>query len=137
MPPVSSPMAQQNIPRLLPAALAVALACAPALLADDFQGSTHKIAFDEEVINYNQRQPHGAIERLQQKIDKGEVKLKYDPKFGYLPAVLDALRVPKSSQMLVFSRTSLQRAFISPKNPRSIFYNDDVYVGFTPGAPLM
>ena len=37
--------------------------------------------------------------------------------------------------MLVFSKTSQQRESITPQNPRSLFYNDDVYIGYIPGAP--
>jgi len=32
--------------------------------------------------------------------------------------------------MLVFSKTSLQRHRISPRTPRAIYFNDDVYVGY-------
>src|SRR5688572_14478216 len=39
--------------------------------------------------------------------------------------------------MLVFSKTSFQRERISPRTPRALFFNDDVYVGFIPGSPLM
>ncbi|HVK58184.1 MAG TPA: hypothetical protein VM735_05345, partial [Candidatus Kapabacteria bacterium] len=56
---------------------------------------------------------------------------------GYLPSLLDVLQIPASSQMLVFSKTSLQRERISPENPRAIYFNDDVYIGWIPGAPLM
>jgi hypothetical protein len=38
--------------------------------------------------------------------------------------------VAESSQVLVFSKTSLQRDRISPRTPRAIYFNDDVYVGF-------
>ena len=51
--------------------------------------------------------------------------------------MLDALKIPKSSQMLVFSQTSLQRRAINPRNPRAIYFNDDVYVGYIPHAPMM
>lgn len=116
----------------------VSLACAAGrVAADDFQGSTHLFPYDEEIINYSQRQPDDPVSRLQRKIDSGEVKLEFDEKFGYLPAVLKHFDIPVSSQMIVFSKTSLQRNQITPKNPRAIFFNDDVYVGFIPGAPLM
>ena len=32
--------------------------------------------------------------------------------------------------MLVFSKTSLQRDRISPRTPRAVYFNDDLYVGF-------
>jgi hypothetical protein len=103
----------------------------------DFQGSTHMMPFDEDTINYNKSQPTGPVARLQDRIDKGEVKLKYESDYGYLSSVLDALKIPKSSQMLVFSKTSFQRERISPKTPRALFFNDDVYIGFIPGSPML
>jgi hypothetical protein len=45
--------------------------------------------------------------------------------------LLRHLQVPESSQVLVFSKTSLQRDRISPKTPRAIYFNDEVMVGFT------
>jgi hypothetical protein len=105
--------------------------------ASDFQGATHLVPIDEETIGYAKGEPKSEISRLQRQIDAGEVKLTWDSQFGYLPAVLKALDVPLSSQMLVFSKTSLQRERISPHNPRAIFFNDDVYIGWIPGAPLM
>lgn len=105
--------------------------------ADDFQGATHKVPYEEEIIDYNNKPLNSPIEKLQAKIDSGEVKLSYHPKYGWLPALLEALNIPKSSQMLVFSKTSLQRTFITPDNPRALFFNDDIYLGFIPGAPVM
>ena len=49
---------------------------------------------------------------------------------GYLLSALASLDVPLSSQILVFSKTSLQRDRISPKTPRALYFNDDTYVGF-------
>ncbi|MBI3853963.1 MAG: hypothetical protein HY298_27365 [Verrucomicrobia bacterium] len=115
----------------------VATIVTTASLRADFQGATHLMPFDEETINYNKTKADGPVARLQERIDKGEVKLKHDDTFGYLLALLEELKVPVSSQMLVFSKTSFQRERISPKTPRALFFNDDVYVGFIPGAPLL
>lgn len=113
------------------------LQCGLALFASDFQGATHLMPLDEDTIGYTKTQPDSAISELQRKIADGTAKLAWDEKFGYLPSVLKELKIPASSQMLVFSKTSLQRERISPDNPRAIFFNDDVYIGFIPGAPLM
>ena len=43
----------------------------------------------------------------------------------------------KSSQVLVFSKTSFQRERISPQSPRAVFFNDEVYVGYVVGSPLL
>jgi hypothetical protein len=64
------------------------------------------------------------------KIDAGKLQLPFHAERGYLSAVLDALHVPQSSQVLVFSKTSLQRNRISPKSPRALYFNDEVYIGF-------
>ena len=56
---------------------------------------------------------------------------------GYLSAFLEAFDIPAETQTLVFSKTSLQADRISPKNPRAIYYNDDIYVGWVPGNQLL
>ena len=39
--------------------------------------------------------------------------------------------------MLVFSKTSFQAPRINPKNPRAIFFNDTVSVGWVRGGPVL
>ena len=112
------------------------IACSLPVSAD-FQGSTHLTPYEEEPINYSTTEAGGPVVRLQQRLAKGEVKLKYDDEYGYLPALLAELKVPLSSQLLVFSKTSFHRDLISPKNPRAIFFNDTVYVGWVRGAPKL
>lgn len=120
---------------LVPVVLAAGwVRCAGPVQAD-FQGSTHLTPYEEDPINYSTTEASGPVARLQRRLEQGEVKLKYDDEFGYLPAVLAELKVPLSSQLLVFSKTSLHREIISPKNPRAIFFNDTVYVGWVRGAP--
>src|SRR6476646_8176750 len=91
---------------------------------------TRADAFDRPPINYSTAKTDNLVTRLQQRIDSGEVKLPFADEFGYLPAVLKELKVPTSSQMLVFSKTSLQRDRIGPRTPRAVYFNDDLYVGF-------
>lgn len=85
--------------------------------------------FEREPILYSAATPDNVISRLQQRLNEGKESLAFDPDKGYLPAVLKALKVPISSQTLVFSKTSLQRHRIGPRMPRALFFNDDVYVG--------
>ena len=125
----------QSLLRLLPAL--VAWSFAGPLVAEDFQGSSHTLAYDDAPISYSAQTPHDRVAKLQARIASGEVKLKWDEQFGWLPALLEELKVPKSSQMLVFSQTSLQRRAINPRNPRAIYYGEDVYIGYIPNAPMM
>lgn len=59
------------------------------------------------------------------------------PDKGYVPDLLRRLKVPEESQVLVFSKTSLQVDFIAPANPRAIYFNDGLAIGTIPGAPLI
>ena len=104
---------------------------------EDFQGSDHPLEYDHPPISYSTAQPNDAVAAVQRKIESGDLKLEWDEKFGYLPALLKAFDVSKSSQMLVYSKSSLQRKYITPENPRALYFNDDVYLGYIPGAPVM
>jgi hypothetical protein len=85
---------------------------------------------DREPINYAKAPAENAVTRLQQRLTEGKARLSFEEDRGYAKSVLAALEVPVSSQVLVFSKTSLQRERITPKTPRAIYFNDDVYVGF-------
>ena len=88
-------------------------------------------------IAYSTSAPTDPVARLQQRIDSGEVRLEYEPARGYLTSVLRNLQIPPSSQGLVFSKTSLQLERIAPWAPRAIYFNDDVYVGWVQGGPIL
>jgi hypothetical protein len=47
------------------------------------------------------------------------------------------LNVPVESQILLFSKTGIQHPFTTPENPRALYFNDRVVVGYIPGAPLI
>lgn len=87
-------------------------------------------SFERPPINYGKGPWNDPVARLQQQIDKGNVSLAYDEKHGYLASVLEALDVPVSSQVLVFSKTSFQQRRIAPDRPRAVYFNDNVYVGW-------
>lgn len=86
--------------------------------------------FEHEPINYTTATPNNPVTQLQARMNSGAAELKYDPQVGYLKSVLEQLQVPVSSQTLVFSKTSLQRHKITPRTPRAIYFNDDMYVGY-------
>src|SRR5690606_15524431 len=45
-------------------------------------------------------------------------------------------QVPEESQVLVFSKTSKQNDRISPQTPRAIYFNEEVYIGYTLGGAV-
>lgn len=95
------------------------------------------IPFAEAPISYRSQSLNDPIAQLEKRLECGEVALQFDPRYGYLKSVLNALRVPVSSQTLVFSKTSFQFPDITPANPRVLYYNDDVYVGHVPHAKFL
>jgi hypothetical protein len=92
---------------------------------------------DDEPILYSKTPVHDQVAQLQQRISQGELKLKFDEQHGYLSSVLEALKIPQSSQTLVFSKTSFQRNLISPHRPRALYFNDDVYIGWVQGGSVL
>jgi len=53
---------------------------------------------------------------------------------GYLRSILNALDVPVSSQIMVFSKGSVQSAIIGADTPRALYFNDSVVVGWVRGG---
>lgn len=97
------------------------------------------LRYDTEypTIPYSGPATHNAIAQLQGRIDRGEVKLEYHPTRGYLDSLLKALNISPASQVLVYSKTSLQISGIAPPTPRAVYFDDRTYVGFVLGAPLL
>lgn len=85
---------------------------------------------EQEPINYSNETPTDPIARLAGRLEAGELKLEWEPRHGYLTSLMKHLDVPASSQTLVFSKTSLQISRITPRTPRAIYFNDDVYLGW-------
>ena len=87
------------------------------------------VPYSEAPINYLSDHLNDPVAKLQNRIERGETNLQYEPEHGYLKSVLEKLGIPISSQTLVFSKTSFQYKKISPQTPRALYFNDDVYVG--------
>jgi hypothetical protein len=98
-------------------------------------------AFNQSIshpaITYLETAPNDAMAQLNRRLADGSVTLRKDPVSGYLRSLLDALDIPVESQMLVFSQGSLQADDISYTNPRAIYFNDTVSVGWVRGADAL
>ena len=92
---------------------------------------TH-LPYDREypVMHYERMPQENRIARLQQRLDAGTIALDFTPGHGYLQSLLKALDIDPSSQVLVYSKTSLQKGDITAATPRAIYFNDDTYVGW-------
>ncbi|XZE35460.1 hypothetical protein SH501x_000953 [Pirellulaceae bacterium SH501] len=92
---------------------------------------------EKEPILYSKTEANNRITKLIAAIESGSISLEQEGEQGYLRSLLKHLEIPESSQVLVFSKTSLQVQHISPRNPRAIYFNDDTYVGWVPGSSLL
>lgn len=88
------------------------------------------IPYSDAPIYYRSENISDAVTLLQKKLDEGKARLEYrEGDHGYLKSVLELLDIPVSSQTLVFSKTSFQYPKISPRRPRALYFNDDIYIG--------
>ena len=89
--------------------------------------------YEQPPLSYSATTPRDAIAILQKRLAAGELVFAGIDR-RMLQAVLDALGVSAESQILVFSRTSLQRGRIRPEHPRALYFSDSAYVGWVPGG---
>jgi hypothetical protein len=73
---------------------------------------------------------------LKDDLASGKIPLDHSSEKAFVVSLLNTLGVPASSQMLVFSATSLQLSLISTRNPRALYFSDDIYVGWVPGGKI-
>lgn len=95
-----------------------------------------RIPFKDAPHSYFQREPKDAFSKLIKQVEAGEVQLDTSSQKAHLISLLKALDIPVASQLLVYSATSLQSGRINPRNPRALYFNEEVYVGFVPGGDL-
>ena len=93
--------------------------------AGAFRGST-----EDPAIKYSTAPLNNAVADVNQKLEAGAIRLTFEGRGGFLRSALDALQIPVDSQLLVFSRASLQGRQIGEQNPRAIFFNDRVALGW-------
>ena len=83
---------------------------------------TFYVPLDDPAIQYA-GSVSDPIAHLERQLESQKIKLDYAPNgWGYLPAVLKQLNLNIDSQVLVFSRTSIQTSHISPRTPRAIYF---------------
>lgn len=115
--------------------LSVWLATAASFLGNSFDVSAQTTPdYDLPPVNYSKAKDNNTITRLQAAMDEQRFSFPDSNSRDILKALLDELKIPVSSQVIVFSKTSLQRNLITPAHPRAIYFNKDYYVGYVPGG---
>ena len=128
-------MERGRIPAL--AAIVVSLVAGAAAAMGQLTERPLVQALAHPAIEYASRPTTDPIVELNRRIDEGTARITFDTDTGYLRSTLNALHLPIESQMLVMSKTGVQGLHTGPDNPRAIFFNDAVTVGYIRGAPLL
>ncbi|MDF1824652.1 MAG: hypothetical protein P1U68_08415 [Verrucomicrobiales bacterium] len=85
---------------------------------------------------YWERPLNDPFSRIIADLEEGKLKLNYSSEKQFLTSLLKALNISESSQMLVYSTTSLQLSLISPETPRALYFNEDIYLGYVQGGRI-
>jgi hypothetical protein len=134
--PTHAPLPAPAPPATPPAAPAAPSSGEPGKPAFGMPDPSAPLRYDTEYppMHYEGTAQNNRIARLQARLDRGEVKLDFEPGHGYLRSLLRALDIDPSSQVLVYSKTSLQTGEIQAASPRALYFNEDTYVGWVQGA---
>jgi hypothetical protein len=92
---------------------------------------------DHPAIAYSSGATDNPATRLNERLKSGEARLTFEAANGYLPSILAAFGISPLSQTLVFSQTSFQAERINMHNPRAVFFNDTVAVGWVRGGEVL
>ncbi len=116
---------------------AAILLFAGAALADRLE-DTFYLPLDHPAIQYAQEPVTDPVAGLEKRLEAGKAKLTFAAGgSGYLASVLRELGIGVDSQILVFSKGSIQTKQISPLTPRAIYFNDDTAVGFVQNGDVL
>lgn len=123
--------------RLLLIAGALTLSTTVAVVSQQRRAGAFDLSVNHPAIKYLTADTDTVVDQLNKKIASGSAKLVYDEKTGYIKSVLQLLDIPVESQVMVYTQTSLQANHIRMDNPRAIYFNDHVSVGYIRGAGLI
>ena len=118
------------------AAMVCMAAWAPLRLAAQ-RGGMFMGSADDPAIRYSTAPLDNIVEDLNRRLQEGTAQLTFDGRSGYLRSVLDALGLAPESQLLVFTKLSLQGRLVSPLNPRALFFSDRMMLGWVRDASLI
>ena len=88
-------------------------------------------------IDYRDGRIDGSDHRLQRDLTAGRHRSTSTAGSASCGRCSRRSNVPVESQILVFSKTGIQHPFTNPENPRALYFNDRVVVGYIPGAPMI
>jgi hypothetical protein len=95
---------------------------------------TNSLPYRQQPADYFGSQTNDRMRQTIDRFEKSGKRITSNGTGGYLKSLLKALDIPVESQLLVYSKTARNPQLVSPSNPRAVYFNDDTYVGWVPGA---
>lgn len=92
--------------------------------------------YELEPILYSDSEATDPVAAMAEDYESGQLQFGGKDDKEFLANVLERLGVPVASQVLVYSRTSLQNDRIHPGQPRALYFSDDCYVGWVQGGDI-
>lgn len=97
-----------------------------------FQGSA-----DDPAISYSTAPVDNVVDQLNRRLQEGSASLAFQGRSGYLQSAIEALKLPIDSQLLVFSRASLQGRLINAASPRALFFDDRLVLAWVRDGEIL
>jgi hypothetical protein len=120
--------------------VAVGVWCVAAWLTprvDAQRGGMFLGSADDPAIAYSTAPINNVVDHLNRRLQEGSARLTFEGRSGYLQSALDALQLPIDSQLLLFSKGSLQGRLVNPSSPRALFFNDRVVLAWVRDGDLL
>ena len=92
--------------------------------------------YELEPHGYFSKEAKDPVTLLMKRVQQGEVQIKEPNGKPLVERLLRELGLDRDTQVLVFSRTSLQRREVSYSNPRALYFNESVYLGWMPDGRI-
>ena len=92
--------------------------------------------YELEPHGYFSKEAKDPVTLLMKRVHRGEVQIKEPNGKPLVERLLRELGLDRDTQVLVFSRTSLQRREVSYSNPRALYFNESVYLGWMPDGRI-
>ena len=106
------------------------------LLTEKVEAARRVRDFEKAPHNYWTRPLTDRFTQFKIALESGKLSLDRSSEKAFVVSLLKALNISPSTQTLVYSTTSLQLSRISPRNPRALYYNLDIYLGWVPGGKI-
>ena len=107
-----------------------------AIAAVSQSGRAQDYLYEKAPFDYWGGAAENPVTKLGDALARGEQTLPLQDHKALVETLLKAWNISPSSQVLVFSKTSLQRDRITPSTPRALYFNEQTYVGWVPGGMI-